>query len=194
MRGWRDAESGTATDGKWAGGPSSIIDHSPPLPVLGTHSRSSSTVSPAPAAPHRSWTVAASARAHSPCGPVLHHWLHVRVRQQPRLRRHRRGGAALPAALEHEFPARLIAGDAGVEADVWNWQARGVSSTKGIGGPTNLATSMSASPNPLPDISLRAPGLSTPEGMMYRCKQCLIECQRRQRGPVPRGLPTMRVP
>ncbi|KAJ7116608.1 hypothetical protein C8R44DRAFT_879967 [Mycena epipterygia] len=34
---------------------------------------------------------------------------------------------ALPAALEREFPARLIAGDAGVEADVWNWQARGVS-------------------------------------------------------------------
>ncbi|KAJ7173937.1 hypothetical protein C8R43DRAFT_976664 [Mycena crocata] len=34
---------------------------------------------------------------------------------------------ALPAALEREFPARLVAGDAGVGADVWNWQARGVS-------------------------------------------------------------------
>ncbi|KAJ7660559.1 hypothetical protein B0H17DRAFT_1212501 [Mycena rosella] len=34
---------------------------------------------------------------------------------------------ALPAALEREFPARLLAGDAGNGADVWNWQARGVS-------------------------------------------------------------------
>ncbi|KAF7375303.1 hypothetical protein MSAN_00417100 [Mycena sanguinolenta] len=34
---------------------------------------------------------------------------------------------ALPAALEREFPARLLAGDTGVGADVWNWQARGVS-------------------------------------------------------------------
>ncbi|KAJ7470815.1 hypothetical protein FB451DRAFT_1559394 [Mycena latifolia] len=35
--------------------------------------------------------------------------------------------SALPAALEREFPARLVAGDAGTGADVWNWQARGVS-------------------------------------------------------------------
>ncbi|KAJ7213814.1 hypothetical protein B0H12DRAFT_1079247 [Mycena haematopus] len=34
---------------------------------------------------------------------------------------------ALPAALEREFPARLLAVDTGVGADVWNWQARGVS-------------------------------------------------------------------
>jgi hypothetical protein len=34
---------------------------------------------------------------------------------------------ALPAALEREFPARLLAGDTGVGGDVWNWQARGVS-------------------------------------------------------------------
>ncbi|KAJ7760614.1 hypothetical protein DFH07DRAFT_740527 [Mycena maculata] len=34
---------------------------------------------------------------------------------------------ALPAALESEFPAHLVAGDAGVGSDVWNWQARGVS-------------------------------------------------------------------
>ncbi|KAJ6553543.1 hypothetical protein DFH09DRAFT_1366164 [Mycena vulgaris] len=34
---------------------------------------------------------------------------------------------ALPAALEREFPARLVAGDAGIGPDVWNWQARGVS-------------------------------------------------------------------
>lgn len=34
---------------------------------------------------------------------------------------------ALPAALAREFPARLQAGDAGAGADVWNWQARGVS-------------------------------------------------------------------
>ncbi|KAJ7672305.1 hypothetical protein DFH06DRAFT_1279778 [Mycena polygramma] len=34
---------------------------------------------------------------------------------------------ALPAALEREFPARLLEGDTGVDADVWNWQARGVS-------------------------------------------------------------------
>ncbi|KAK7032728.1 hypothetical protein R3P38DRAFT_2700054 [Favolaschia claudopus] len=34
---------------------------------------------------------------------------------------------ALPDALEHEFPARLPAADMGVGADVWNWQARGVS-------------------------------------------------------------------
>ncbi|KAJ7650853.1 hypothetical protein FB45DRAFT_820257 [Roridomyces roridus] len=35
--------------------------------------------------------------------------------------------AALPAPLEREFPARLLAGDAGASAEVWNWQARGVS-------------------------------------------------------------------
>ncbi|KAF8206975.1 hypothetical protein K438DRAFT_1962618 [Mycena galopus ATCC 62051] len=34
---------------------------------------------------------------------------------------------ALPAALEREFPARLLKGDTGVGADVWNWRARGVS-------------------------------------------------------------------
>ncbi|KAJ6577579.1 hypothetical protein B0H19DRAFT_1252909 [Mycena capillaripes] len=34
---------------------------------------------------------------------------------------------ALPAALEREFPVRLLAGDTGVGPDVWNWQARGVS-------------------------------------------------------------------
>ncbi|KAJ6468286.1 hypothetical protein C8R45DRAFT_1105651 [Mycena sanguinolenta] len=34
---------------------------------------------------------------------------------------------ALPAALECEFPARVLAGDTGVGGDVWNWQARGVS-------------------------------------------------------------------
>ncbi|KAF7311982.1 hypothetical protein MIND_00210000 [Mycena indigotica] len=35
--------------------------------------------------------------------------------------------AALPELLEREFPARLMAGDLGVGADVWSWQARGVS-------------------------------------------------------------------
>ncbi|KAF7317215.1 hypothetical protein HMN09_00456500 [Mycena chlorophos] len=35
--------------------------------------------------------------------------------------------AALPELLEREFPARLIAGDSGAAADVWSWQARGVS-------------------------------------------------------------------
>ncbi|KAJ7352255.1 hypothetical protein DFH08DRAFT_934709 [Mycena albidolilacea] len=34
---------------------------------------------------------------------------------------------ALPAALEREFPVRLLAGDTGVGPDMWNWQARGVS-------------------------------------------------------------------
>ncbi|KAJ7284420.1 hypothetical protein C8J57DRAFT_692488 [Mycena rebaudengoi] len=34
---------------------------------------------------------------------------------------------ALPAALQREFPARLVQGDAGCGADVWNWKARGVS-------------------------------------------------------------------
>ncbi|KAJ6596052.1 hypothetical protein B0H10DRAFT_769357, partial [Mycena sp. CBHHK59/15] len=34
---------------------------------------------------------------------------------------------ALPHALQREFPARLVHGDAGSGADVWNWQARGVS-------------------------------------------------------------------
>ncbi|KAJ7746247.1 hypothetical protein B0H16DRAFT_1556757 [Mycena metata] len=34
---------------------------------------------------------------------------------------------ALPAALEREFPARLLDGDTGVAPDVWNWQVRGVS-------------------------------------------------------------------
>ncbi|KAJ7056788.1 hypothetical protein C8F01DRAFT_1154952 [Mycena amicta] len=35
--------------------------------------------------------------------------------------------AALPELLEREFPARLLAGDAGIGPDVWSWQARGVS-------------------------------------------------------------------
>ncbi|KAJ7152776.1 hypothetical protein C8R46DRAFT_1228337 [Mycena filopes] len=34
---------------------------------------------------------------------------------------------ALPTALESEFPARLLDGDAGVGPDTWNWQPRGVS-------------------------------------------------------------------
>ncbi|KAJ7075189.1 hypothetical protein B0H15DRAFT_792193 [Mycena belliarum] len=34
---------------------------------------------------------------------------------------------ALPAALECEFPARLVAGDLGTGTQDWNWQARGVS-------------------------------------------------------------------
>ncbi|KAF7332125.1 DALR-2 domain-containing protein [Mycena kentingensis (nom. inval.)] len=35
--------------------------------------------------------------------------------------------ASLPDLLAAEFPARLIAGDVGINPDVWNWQARGVS-------------------------------------------------------------------
>ncbi|KAJ7480545.1 hypothetical protein B0H11DRAFT_2420765 [Mycena galericulata] len=139
MRGWRDAESGTSD--RWQVGGRAIIDHR-------SFPTASCTGDPQPLVFNGitcpSCTAPLMDRGRIRSGPLT-----VRARSSSLAARTR-----APTTTSTQAPTRRCCaarrsgtriprpadcGDAGVAADVGNWQARGVSSTKGIGGPTNLA-------------------------------------------------------